>query len=67
MDVLVFKGAKNLRQKLVYATLAGKTVRINGIRENAERPGLQSHEASLLRLIEKITNGSVVEISETGK
>ena len=66
MDVVVFKGAKNLRQKLVYATLTGKTLRVNGIRENAERPGLQAHEASLLRLIEKITNGSVVEISETG-
>ena len=66
MDVLSFQGAKNLRQKLVYATLAGKTLRVDGIRETDERPGLQPHEASLLRLIEKVTNGSVVEISETG-
>ncbi len=66
MDVLGFKGPKNLRQKLVFATLTGKTIRVTGIRENDERPGIQAHEASLLRLIEKVTNGSVVEISETG-
>ena len=29
-------------------------------------PGLREHEASLLRLLEKVTNGTVVEINETG-
>ena len=29
-------------------------------------PGLRDHEACLLRLLEKVTNGTVVEINETG-
>ena len=66
MDVIACEGPSNLRQKLVYATLSGKVLRVNKIREKDERPGLQPHEASLLRLMEKITNGSLVEISETG-
>lgn len=55
-----------LRNQLVYATLSGKELKVTKIRAREESPGLQPHEACLLRLIEKVTNGSVVEISETG-
>ena len=64
---LVSKGARNLRQRLTFATITGRSIRVEAIREDAEKPGLHSHEASLLRLLEKVTNGSVVEINETGE
>lgn len=66
MDVVSLKGAKCLRHALVLSTLSGKTLRVEKIREKSERPGLAPHEACLLRLIEKVTNGTVVEISPTG-
>ena len=67
MDVVSLKGAKCLRHALVLSTLSGKTLRVEKIRETSERPGLTPHEACLLRLIEKVTNGTVVEISPSRK
>lgn len=64
--MLKLKGSQHLRQRLVLATLTGKTIRIDDIRANDQNPGLRDFEASLLRLIEKITNGCIVEINETG-
>jgi RNA 3'-terminal phosphate cyclase-like protein len=64
--MLRFQGSENFRQRLVYATLAGKPIRIDDIRAQDQNPGLREYEASLLRLIEKITNGCVIEINETG-
>lgn len=64
--MLRFRGSQHLRQRLVCATLSGKSIRIDNIRDRDENPGLRDYEASLLRLIEKITDGCVVEISETG-
>lgn len=65
--MLRFRGSQQLRQRLVFATLSGRTVRIDGIRERDESPGLRDYEANLLRLLEKLTNGCVVEINETGE
>ena len=39
---------------------------VDDIRVNDAAPGLREHEACLLRLLEKVTNGTVVEINETG-
>lgn len=64
--MLRFKGSQHFRQRLVLATLSGRAVRINAIRERDSSPGLRDYEASLLRLLEKCTNGCVVEINETG-
>ncbi|CAI5523501.1 unnamed protein product [Closterium sp. Naga37s-1] len=64
--VIRLRGSRNLRQRLVYATLSGRAIRIDDIRAEAESPGLTEYEASLLRLLEKISNGCVVEINETG-
>ncbi|CAI5931065.1 unnamed protein product [Closterium sp. NIES-64] len=63
--VIRLRGSRNLRQRLVYATLSGRAIRIDDIRAEAESPGLTEYEASLLRLLEKISNGCVVEINET--
>jgi RNA 3'-terminal phosphate cyclase-like protein len=64
--MLRFRGSQHLRQRLVCATLSGRTIRIDGIRERDESPGLRDFEANLLRLVEKLTNGCIVEINETG-
>ena len=64
--MLKFKGSQHFRQRLVFATLSGRPIRIDGIREQDENPGVRDYEACLLRLIEKVTDGCVVEINETG-
>ena len=56
------------------ATLSQKNLRIDKIREQDDSPGLHDFEANFLRLIEKITDGtlfmcssdttSVIQLSE---
>lgn len=67
-SLLRFRGHQHLRQRLVLSILSGRSVRIDGIRSSATdvHVGLTAEEASFLRLLEKITNGSTVEISYTG-
>lgn len=64
--MLRFQGAEHFRQRLVCSTLSGKAIRIDSIRADDESPGLRDYEASLLRLLEKATDGCVIEINETG-
>lgn len=66
MGALKYKGSADFRQRLVCATLSGKTLRIDDIRAEDTNPGLRDHEVSLLRLLEKVSNGCVIEINETG-
>lgn len=40
--------------------------RVDDIRVNDQSPGLRDYEASLLRLLDKLTNGMTVEINESG-
>lgn len=63
---LSFEGCNFLRQRLVLATLSVKSVRITNIRANEDDPGLKDFEASFIRLLDKLTNGSKIEINETG-
>ncbi len=65
-EVVKLAGAQHFRQRLLLATLAGKTLRIDEIRSRDSVPGLRDYEASFLRLLEKISNGCIVEINETG-
>ena len=60
------RGAQQLRQRLVLSTLTGTPIRITDIRLHDSAPGLRDYEASFLRLMEKLSNGCVVEINETG-
>lgn len=64
--MLRFEGSEHFRQRLICSTLSGKPIRIDSIRSDDENPGLRDYEASLLRLIEKVTNGCIIEINETG-
>ena len=65
-NVLEFEGCNFLRCRLVLATLSGQAVKIRKIRARDENPGLKEYEASFIRLMDKMTNGSKVEVSETG-
>ncbi|KAF8238567.1 18S rRNA biogenesis protein, partial [Tricholoma matsutake] len=67
MNTLIhFSGHQHLRQRLVLSILSGKHVRIDKIRPEDKNPGLLDFEISLLRLLEKVTNGTIIEISVTG-
>lgn len=64
--VLSFKGCNYLRQRLILSTLSGKSIRIKDIRSRDDEPGLREFEVNLIRLLDKITNGTRIEVSETG-
>ncbi|PPQ63083.1 hypothetical protein CVT24_005938 [Panaeolus cyanescens] len=61
-----FHGHQYLRDRLVLSILSGKPVRIDKIRSHDKNPGLRDYEVSLLRLLEKVTNGTIIDISMTG-
>lgn len=61
-----YTGANYLRQRLVLAILSARPVRIKRIRARDQDPGLKDSEAALLRLLDKVTNGSRIEVNETG-
>lgn len=64
--MLSYTGANFFRQRLLLSTLSGKPIKISGIRENDQEPGLRDFEASLLRLLDKISDGAQIHINETG-
>ncbi|XP_042219345.1 RNA 3'-terminal phosphate cyclase-like protein [Homarus americanus] len=64
--ILTYEGCNFFRQKLILATLSGKPVRVKNIRVTSEEPGLKDYEASFIRLIDCISNGSRIEVNETG-
>jgi len=61
-----YSGSNFLRQRLVLATLTSRSIRISNIRTKDDDPGLQEAEAGFVRLLDKLTNGSKVEVNETG-
>ncbi|KAK3924900.1 putative RNA 3'-terminal phosphate cyclase-like protein [Frankliniella fusca] len=65
-DLLEYDGCNFLRQRLLLSTLSGKPVRIKGIRSDDNEPGLREFEVNLIRLLDKLTNGSTIEVNETG-
>ncbi|KAF8275074.1 18S rRNA biogenesis protein [Lactarius quietus] len=66
MSSLHYSGHLYLRHRIVLSILCGKPIKIYKIRPGDKNPGLRDYEVSLLRLIEKVTNGTVIEISLTG-
>eukprot|EP00045_Choanoeca_perplexa_P005771 m.48372 g.48372 ORF g.48372 m.48372 type:complete len:188 (-) comp13285_c0_seq1:783-1346(-) len=65
-EKIVFEGCACFRQRLVFATLSKQTVRFVKVRAGSDEPGLKEHEVSFLRLLDTITNGSKININETG-
>ncbi|KAK3485015.1 RNA 3'-terminal phosphate cyclase/enolpyruvate transferase, partial [Neurospora crassa] len=66
-DFIRFTGHRAFTHRIVLSTLTGRPVHISKIRSSsATHPGLAPHEVSFLRLIEAITNGSVIDVSYSG-
>ncbi|XP_061182618.1 RNA 3'-terminal phosphate cyclase-like protein [Saccostrea echinata] len=65
-NTVTFEGCNYFRQRLILSTLSGKTLRIKKIRSKDDDPGLKDFEASFIRLIDKLTNGSNIIVNETG-
>ncbi|XP_060520014.1 probable RNA 3'-terminal phosphate cyclase-like protein [Cylas formicarius] len=66
-DVLQYKGCNFFKQRLVLSVLSGKSINITEIRSKSEdEPGLKEFEVSLIRLFDKLTNGTIIELNETG-
>jgi len=61
-----YQGSNFLRQRLVLATITSTPVRITNIRPRDDDPGLQEAEGGFIRLLDRLTNGSQVEVSDTG-
>lgn len=60
-------GAVQFRQRLIVSILSHRPILIRNIRsDDLDAPGLHEHEASFLRLLDKMTNGTSVEINATG-
>lgn len=69
MSTLRFEdGSVQFRQRIAVAILSHRDLLIRNIRNDTkdELIGLQNHEASFLRLIDSLTNGSQIEINSTG-
>ncbi|XP_030640845.1 RNA 3'-terminal phosphate cyclase-like protein [Chanos chanos] len=66
MASLTYEGCNFFRQRLVLSTLSGKRVKIRNIRPKDDNPGLRDFEASFIRLLDKVTNGTRIEINQTG-
>jgi RNA 3'-terminal phosphate cyclase-like protein len=60
-------GAVQFRLRIAVSLLSHRPLLIKNIRaDSLEHPGLQQHEASFLRLIDSMTNGTKIEINATG-
>ena len=64
--MLKMRGSTMFRHRLILSTLSGKAIRIDDIRAGHEEPGLREFEANFLKLMDKLTNGTKIEINETG-
>ena len=60
-------GATQFRLRLVLSLLSSRPLLIRNIRsDDLDAPGLREHEASFLRLLDRLTNGTKIEINATG-
>ncbi|KAK7087093.1 rRNA-processing endoribonuclease [Halocaridina rubra] len=63
---LIYEGSNFFRQRLTLATLCGKPIKIKNIRTSDAEPGLKEYEASFIRLLDKLCNGSQIVVNDTG-
>ena len=52
--------------RLLLSTLTHRSICIDNIRNYDDNPGLKDYELSFLKIMDKLTNGSLIEINETG-
>lgn len=66
-NCLVYRGSNFLKQRLILSVLSGKPVKIVQIRsEDEAQPGLREYEIGLIRLLDKLTNGTKIELNPAG-
>lgn len=65
-NLLKFHGSNFFKQRLILSTLSGKPIQIVDIRKDDDEPGLKGYEVSLIRLLDKISNGTDIEINPSG-
>ncbi|XP_008554925.1 RNA 3'-terminal phosphate cyclase-like protein [Microplitis demolitor] len=63
---ITYEGCNYLKQRLLLSTLSGKPVKIDNIRASSDDPGVRAHEVNLIRLLDRLTNGSKIDLNETG-
>lgn len=66
MSIVKLTGSNYFRIKIAYSILLNKPIEISLIRHEDINPGLTDYEVSFLHLVERITNGTKIEISKTG-
>lgn len=60
-------GATQFRLRLILSLLSNRPLLLRNIRsDDLDAPGLHEHEASFLRLLDRLTNGTKIEINATG-
>ena len=60
-------GATQFRLRLAASVLSSRPLLIRNVRfDDIDAPGLREHEASFLRLLDRMTNGTKIEINATG-
>lgn len=64
--MLTYEGCNFFRQRLVLATLSSRPIRIIRIRQDSDEPGIKEYEAGFIRLLDTLTNGTRIEVNETG-
>lgn len=65
-NTLTYKGSSFMRQRLLLSVLSCKPVRIIDIRTSDDEPGITEYEVNLIRLLDKVTNGTIIELDSTG-
>lgn len=65
-NLFKFHGSNFLKQRLILSILSGKSIHIVDIRSEDDAPGLRGYEVSLIRLFDKISNGSDININKSG-
>lgn len=61
-----FQGSNFFKQRLILSMLSGKAIHITNIRSDVDAPGLRGYEVSLIRLFDKISNGTQIDINKSG-
>lgn len=63
---IAFEGCSLFRERISCSLLSRRDIKISSIRSRDDAPGLRDFEASFLRLVEQLTDGTYIEINETG-
>ncbi|KER27748.1 hypothetical protein T265_05239 [Opisthorchis viverrini] len=66
MPMKCFPGPGNFRVKLALSLITLRPISITQIRNKSLNPGVDAAEVSLLKLIDEVSNGTEIKISDTG-